>query len=311
MHLRYRNSSDTSNADRSAFLKKAFWGAVCSVIAAGCALAAFAPEPQTSGFDVKRAVEENFVREAHTDARMHPEAGERSGGKVSRETAQAPVAAKPDATVPDAALLGVASYINRAYRIPVAQAEKLAQWAVEIGELRDLDPLLILAVAATESSFNPKARSGAGAEGLMQVMTSVHHDKFEAFGGAPAAFEPYPNMAVGAEILDQLVRRTGSVTKALKWYSGAALHNSDFGYGAKVLKERSRLVAAAGGDTQSAVRLARERKAGPAYKTGEVKSLLFKDWTRVADAARRAAASETTSALADAGRSGFKTERGS
>ena len=68
----------------------------------------------------------------------------------------------------------------------------------------DLDPLLILAVIGTESSFKPTARSNAGAEGLMQVMTSVHEAKFDAFGGPEAAFDPYANMVVGTDILSYL-----------------------------------------------------------------------------------------------------------
>ena len=99
----------------------------------------------------------------------------------------------------------VAAYINRSYRVPLEEARQLTAWALEIGQGFDVDPLLILSVAATESSFNPKAKNGSGAEGLMQVMTSVHTEKFKAFGGAKAALEPYPNMVVGASILARLI----------------------------------------------------------------------------------------------------------
>ena len=116
----------------------------------------------------------------------------------------------------------VATYISRSYRVPMAEAEQLTTWAVEIGAGFDVDPLLILAVAAVESSFNPKAKSGAGAEGLMQVMTRVHAEKFHAFGGPQAALAPYPSMVVGTSILSRLITRTGSVQKALKFYFGAA-----------------------------------------------------------------------------------------
>ena len=95
----------------------------------------------------------------------------------------------------------VAEYISRTFRVSMRDARQITDWAVEIGEARDLDPLLILAVIGTESSFKPTARSNAGAEGLMQVMTSVHEAKFDAFGGPEAAFDPYANMVVGTDIL--------------------------------------------------------------------------------------------------------------
>lgn len=198
-----------------------------------------------------------------------------------------------DGSVPllDEAGEAVAAYIGRSYRIPMADARLVTEWAVEVGAGLDVDPLLILAVAGTESSFNPKAKSKAGAEGLMQVMTRVHADKFAAFGGKEAAFEPYPNLVVGTSILKSLIKRTGSVPTALKWYSGAANHRSDYGYGAKVLKERSRLLVAAHGDADQAVRLLREQKTGPAYRKNVVPaSLDYAHWAKAADAAKLAKA---------------------
>ena len=58
----------------------------------------------------------------------------------------------------------VAVYVSRTFRIPMREARQVTDWAVEIGEARNLDPLLILAVIGTQSSFKPKARSSVGAE---------------------------------------------------------------------------------------------------------------------------------------------------
>lgn len=177
----------------------------------------------------------------------------------------------------------VATYISRNYRVPMADAEQLTTWAVEIGAGFDVDPLLILAVAAVESSFNPKAKSGAGAEGLMQVMTRVHAEKFHAFGGPQAALEPYPSMVVGTSILSRLITRTGSVQKALKFYFGAANQPSDGGYSERVFKERSRMRVAAGGDSDHAVQLSRKKRTGPEFAQicAGVKQLGFREWTEV------------------------------
>ena len=176
----------------------------------------------------------------------------------------------PDALRLDRAEAGVARYIEQSYRVSSERARLVTQWAVEIGKVKDLDPLLILAVVAVESSFNP------------HVMTEVHLDKFRAFGGAGAALEAYPNMVVGSEILRGLIERTGSVSKALKWYSGAANHASDYGYGKKVLLERSRLVEAASGQPDKAVALLKSKRQGATYASSvKERKLSYEAWTNV------------------------------
>lgn len=104
-----------------------------------------------------------------------------------------------------------------------------------------LDPLLILSVMAIESGLNPFAESPMGAQGLMQVMSKVHHDKFQEVGGIKAALNPVANIKVGAQILKDYVNKTGSVEGGLKMYVGAADSDNDAGYGAKVLNEYRRL----------------------------------------------------------------------
>lgn len=175
----------------------------------------------------------------------------------------------------------VAVYVNKAFRVPMQQARQVTEWAIEIGKARDVDPLLILAVIGTESSFNPEARSDAGAEGLMQVVTNVHKKKFRAFGGREAAFDPYANIAVGTDILSYLIKRTGSVSRALKYYSGAANMSHDNGYGSKVLKEHSLLSVAALGDTERALSLHKISKAAPEQRVSGDETLDFSNWSNL------------------------------
>lgn len=139
----------------------------------------------------------------------------------------------------------LARFISNRYRISRDEVSQLVGFAFKTGDETGVDPLLLIAVISVESSFDPQARSAQGAQGLMQVHTKVHIDKFEPFGGAEAAFEPLPNIRVGAKILKEYLRREGTVEGALKSYVGAANLSSDGGYGAKVLKERERLAAAA------------------------------------------------------------------
>ena len=100
---------------------------------------------------------------------------------------------------------------------------------------------------AIESSFNPFAQSPVGAQGLMQVMTEIHSDKYQHFGGQYAAFDPKTNLRVGVKVLQECIARAGSIEAGLKWYVGAANLASDGGYAEKVLQEHARLYQVATG----------------------------------------------------------------
>ena len=141
----------------------------------------------------------------------------------------------------------VTSWLSKRYRVASDAANMLVSTAYMTAHEVKLDPLLILAVMAIESGLNPFAESPVGAKGLMQVMAKVHHDKFEQVGGQEAALNPVANIKVGALILKDYVKRTGSVEGGLKTYVGAADMESDSGYGAKVLAEYKRLKQVAKG----------------------------------------------------------------
>jgi len=169
--------------------------------------------------------------------------------------APAPVAvASPAEVAKNAKLLGntrqqqnVTSWLAKRYRVAGDAANMLVSTAYVTAHEVKLDPLLILAVMAIESGLNPFAESPMGAKGLMQVMAKVHHDKFQEVGGAQAALNPVANIRVGAQILKDYVKRTGSVEGGLKTYVGAADFESDSGYGARVLAEWNRLKQVAHG----------------------------------------------------------------
>jgi len=134
----------------------------------------------------------------------------------------------------------VANFIARRYRVAEDPVSELVRAAFDTGREVGLDPLLLLSVMAIESGFNPYAESGVGAQGLMQVMSKVHSDKFQYFGGSHAALDPLANIKVGALVLKDCIARGGSVAGGLRYYVGSTTQD-DGGYGAKVLAERSRL----------------------------------------------------------------------
>jgi hypothetical protein len=143
---------------------------------------------------------------------------------------------------PHGRLRALQDYIGSKYNVPTRSVKSLVDTAWEVGGAMKLDPLLLLAVMAIESSFNPRAESHMGAQGLMQVMTRVHHKKFEPFGGRKAAWAPDANINVGAQILKDCIERRGSIPGGLTCYVGSPGTSSQ--YGRKVLAERKRLEAA-------------------------------------------------------------------
>lgn len=141
----------------------------------------------------------------------------------------------------------VAYWLSKKYRVAPEPVSALVAEAYEVGAKTNLDPTLILAVMAIESGFNPFAQSAVGAQGLMQVMTGIHSDKYESFGGKLAAFDPVTNLRVGVKVLQECIQRAGSLTAGLKFYVGAANLGDDGGYSDKVMAEHARLRQVAAG----------------------------------------------------------------
>ena len=132
----------------------------------------------------------------------------------------------------------LATWISRRYRVAPEPIAALVQEAWAMGSRAGLDPTLILAIMAVESSFNPFAQSAVGAQGLMQVMTRVHDDKYVRFGGKHAAFDPISNLRVGVQVLKECIARAGSLQDGLRFYVGAALVAGDGGYVGRVMAEQ-------------------------------------------------------------------------
>ncbi len=158
----------------------------------------------------------------------------------------------------------VAFWLSKKYGVAPEPLSVLVAEAFEIGKKAKLEPTLILAIMAIESGFNPFAQSPVGAQGLMQVMTKVHHAKYENFGGRLAAFDPVTNLRVGVKVLQECIARAGSVEAGLKFYVGAANMENDGGYAAKVMAEHARLLAVSGGRAPSYASPLRAPQAIPA-----------------------------------------------
>jgi hypothetical protein len=137
----------------------------------------------------------------------------------------------------------VADFFEKKYKLDRAKIEEYVSNTILVAKEVNIDPVLLLAVISVESNFNPNTKSHAGAEGLMQVMTSVHKDKYELYGGTTEAVKPEVNIRVGAYILKYLIATAGSLRNGLKYYVGAANAENDGGYADKVMAERNRLIS--------------------------------------------------------------------
>ena len=89
----------------------------------------------------------------------------------------------------------------------------------------NVDKRLLIAVAKTESDFNPKATSGAGAKGIMQLMDGTAKDL-----GVTNSYDPEQNIMGGAKLLSQLLKKyDGDRNKALAGYNAGTGNVAKYG----------------------------------------------------------------------------------
>ena len=136
---------------------------------------------------------------------------------------------------------GALDYVEDRYDVSRTALQPLFEAAQRFGLERSVDPLLIVAVIAVESRFDPSARGGS-ARGLMQIIPRYHMEKLPPGQGRNALMNPIINVKVGTHILDEYISRRGSVVAGLQSYNGSAHKRS---YAQKVLAVKQRLEVAA------------------------------------------------------------------
>jgi soluble lytic murein transglycosylase-like protein len=109
---------------------------------------------------------------------------------------------------------------GRLSALPEADREALALTIVDEAERASIDPLLVLALIAVESSFDPGAASGRGARGLMQLRPSTMRHEAKRSGIAfEDPYEPIANVQAGVRYLKRLIDAFGREEVALMAYN--------------------------------------------------------------------------------------------
>jgi soluble lytic murein transglycosylase-like protein len=129
--------------------------------------------------------------------------------------------------------------VSKKYRVSYVATRSMIDMAYREARQNGIDPMLLVAVMAVESRFNPIAQSDSGAMGLMQVIPRFHPDKFSD-DGTKSILDPRVNIELGAKVLKEYIRRGGTEAAGLQLYNGAA-NDLTTAYAGKVIAERQRL----------------------------------------------------------------------
>lgn len=103
------------------------------------------------------------------------------------------------------------------------EVQQLAEVIYSESKKYQYDPLFVMAVILTESSFKKGQRSSYGARGLMQVVPFVGKDVAPRAGvdwtGKGTLFEPRSNIKLGTHHLFEQILKFGDVKKAIVAYN--------------------------------------------------------------------------------------------
>lgn len=139
----------------------------------------------------------------------------------------------------------ITAYLAQEWKLGQAYASQVAVAVLAASNRYRVDPLLLLAVAATESSLQHSVGNpGGGVDpmkpyGIMQVAGQYHTEKFP--GGVVKRTSVRENVDIGARVLKEYMAiERGNERRALLRYNGS-LHISDK-YFRKVNRFRQRIV---------------------------------------------------------------------
>lgn len=133
----------------------------------------------------------------------------------------------------------VANKISSKYNINLSLATNIVNVSYNEAKNHNVDPLIVLSIIATESSFNPRAYNKSGATGLMQVIPRWHQDKIQKVGAQGQLYSINHNVKIGVMVLREYLNKyNGNLTLALQQYNGS-LHDKSRRYTNKVISQNN------------------------------------------------------------------------
>jgi hypothetical protein len=175
-------------------------------------------------------------------------------GGCARQAATPSASIPPEAPLarPSTAPAATVQEFDDAQRERIASVQSLVERA---SEKRELDPDLINGVIWVESRFQPRAKSPAGARGLMQLMPATAAAMARKMDTRGRIYDPEFNVSAGTLYLARLKKRfDGDETLALaaynagagnvdKWIAGPGLPDHSIEYVRAVLDAQARFRA--------------------------------------------------------------------
>ena len=166
----------------------------CASTATGAAMSSPAPHKPEDSINCGISAGGAGAAAAHEAAQL----------RLYDATPAAPSESAP-APRPTAARADEAAPLNASQRRVLALAPRV----FAVARAYDIDPLLLHAIAHVESRHDPRARSVAGALGVLQVMPATAR-RFGVGDAPDALFDPAVNLQVGAAYLKTLQARFGN-----------------------------------------------------------------------------------------------------
>lgn len=104
------------------------------------------------------------------------------------------------------------------YDVPLSHS--LQDYIFELCEERDIEPALVIAIIERESKYEASTVGDSGDSlGLMQIQPKWHSERMTRLG-AKDLLNPFDNVLVGIDILDELIDSGNSLEWALMAYNG-------------------------------------------------------------------------------------------